>query len=159
MNYRSEILKELIPHFRENEKLYLLVGDMGFGAIDDLKNEFPTRVINAGVMEQGMVGIAAGMAMSGLKPVVFTIINFLCFRAIEQIRNDIILQDLPVKLIGTGAEDYFSFLGPSHTCGQDDIKIMDIVGCEVFDPYGMHFSFENMVEDWITSSDAGYIRV
>jgi len=110
-------------------------------------------------MEQGMVGIAAGMAMSGLKPVVFTIINFLCFRAIEQIRNDIILQDLPVKLIGTGAEDYFSFLGPSHTCGQDDIKIMDIVGCEVFDPYGMHFSFENMVEDWITSSDAGYIRV
>jgi len=159
MNYRSQILKELIPHFRENEKLYLLVGDMGFGAIDDLKNEFPTRVINAGVMEQGMVGIAAGMAMSGLKPVVFTIINFLCFRAIEQIRNDIILQDLPVKLIGTGAEDYFSFLGPSHTCGQDDIKIMDIVGCEVFDPYGMHFSFENMVEDWITSSDAGYIRV
>ncbi len=159
MNYRSEILKELILHFRQDEKLYLLVGDMGFGAIDDLKDEFPTRVINCGVVEQGTVGIAAGMAMSGLKPIFFTIVNFLCFRAIEQIRNDVILQNLNVKFIGTGAESYFKFLGPSHTCGQDDIKIMDIVGCEVFDPYGMHFSFDEMVNDWLTSDKAGYIRV
>jgi len=159
MNYRSQILKELIPHFRQNERLYLLVGDMGFGAIDDLKNEFPTRVINCGVMEQGTVGIAAGMAMSGLTPIFFSIVNFLCFRSIEQIRNDVILQNLNVKFIGTGAEDYFSFLGPSHTCGTDDIKIMDIVGCEVFDPYGMHFSFDELVKDWITSDNAGYIRV
>lgn len=159
MNYRSEILKKLISHFQNDEKFYLLVGDSGFGSIDLLTNEFPTRVINCGVMEQATVGIAAGMAMSGLKPIFFTITNFLCFRAIEQIRNDVILQNLNVKFIGTGAESYFSFLGPSHTCGQDDIKIMNIIGCEVFDPYGMHFSFDELVNDWITSSDAGYIRI
>ncbi len=162
MNYRSEILKELIPHFQQDEKLYLLVGDMGFGAIDDLKVEFPTRVINCGVMEQGTVGIAAGMAMSGLIPIFFTIINFLCFRAIEQIRNDVILQGLGVKFIGTGAGDYFSFLGRSHTCGQDDIKIMNIIGCPVFDPYCNYaddIPFDDMVRNWITSTKASYIRV
>lgn len=160
MNYRSEIINQLVLYFREDERYYLLVGDMGFGAIDDLKDEFPTRIINCGVMEQGTVGIAAGMAISGLKPIFFTIVNFLCFRAIEQIRNDVILQNLDVKFIGTGAESYFSFLGKSHTCGTDDIDIMDIIGCEVFNPYKIiKPSFVKMVEDWITSDKAGYIRV
>lgn len=162
MNYRSEIINQLVPHFRKNKRLYLLVGDSGFGSIDLLTNEFPSRVVNVGIMEQGSVGIAAGMAMSGLIPIFFTIVNFLCFRAIEQIRNDVILQDLNVKFIGTGAESYFSFLGRSHTCGQDDIKIMDIIGCPVFDPYCDYaddIPFDDMVRNWITSTKASYIRV
>uniref|UniRef100_A0A6M3KF37 Putative transketolase domain containing protein n=1 Tax=viral metagenome TaxID=1070528 RepID=A0A6M3KF37_9ZZZZ len=124
---------------------------MGFGSINRLKAEFPNRIINCGIMEQGMVGIAAGLSLSGMIPVVYTIVNFLCFRALEQIRNDIVLQDLNVKLIGTGADDYFAFLGRSHTCGTDDIEIFNLIGLPVYE--GGAFT------SWIESDKAGYIRV
>jgi len=167
-NYRREIVDKLIPYFEEDERYHLLIGDSGFGAIDAMKTRMPERVTNCGIMEQGMVGIAAGMALSGMIPIVYAIVNFLCFRALEQIRNDVVLQDLNVKFIGTGANDYFSFLGKSHCCGEDDIKLMKLIGIDVWNPYvagidsDSEFSswtFANIVEDWLDSDKAGYIRV
>ena len=132
---------------------------MGFGVIDQLKEEFPKRIINCGIMEQGTVGIAAGMSMSGLIPIVYSIVNFLVFRAIEQIRNDIILQNLNVKLIATGANDYFKFLGPSHCCGNDDITLMELIHMNVYDPYANKKPFNELVDEWICDNRPGYIRV
>ena len=63
-----------------------------------------------GIMEQGTVGIAAGMTMTGLLPIVYSIVNFLAFRATEQIRNDVVMQSLNVKFIATGVNNYFNFL-------------------------------------------------
>ncbi len=159
-NYRKEIIDAMLHHVRNDDQIMLLVGDMGFGVIDNFKKEFPGRIFNLGMMEQGMVGIAAGMAMTGLKPVVYCIVNFLVFRAIEQIRNDVIMQDLNVKFIATGVNDYFKFLGESHCCGQDDKTIMELIGMPVFDPYEKgNVDFSSMVNEWITSKQAGYIRV
>lgn len=159
LNFRKEIINCIVSNFREDDRLYLLVGDMGFGAIDKLRDEFPNRVINCGIMEQGMVGIAAGMALSGLKPIVYTIVNFLVFRALEQVRNDVVLPDLNVKFIGTGANDYFKFLGPSHCCGQDDIAIMKLINLKVFDPYTTTKPFSELIQEWIGDNKAAYIRV
>ncbi|MEO5366061.1 MAG: hypothetical protein H7831_06850 [Magnetococcus sp. WYHC-3] len=158
MNYRKEIIDRLIPFFDKDERYILLVCDMGFGVIDRIKERYPKRVYNMGIMEQGTIGIAAGLALGGLIPIVYSIVNFICFRALEQVRNDIVLQGLNVKLIGTGAEDYFKFLGHSHTCGQDDIKIMELVGMPVFNPYGGS-PFGGMVKEWMESDKAGYLRV
>lgn len=159
-NYRKDVVNLLLEHARKDERIVLLVGDMGFGAIDNFKKELPNRIYNFGIMEQGMVGIAAGMAMSGLTPVVYSIVNFLVFRALEQVRNDVVIQDLNVKFISTGVNNYFKFLGSSHCCGEDDIKIMKLIGMPVFDPYATEaVEFSNMVEDFITSPKAGYIRV
>jgi len=157
--FRKEIINCIVPNFRKDKKLYLLVGDMGFGAIDKLENELSDRIINCGIMEQGIVGIAAGMAMSGLKPVVYTIVNFLVFKAFEQVRNDVILQNLNVKFIGTGANDYFRFLGSSHCCGQDDISLMKLINLKVFDPYTTKRPFSKLVQQWIHYNKAAYIRV
>lgn len=157
--YRKLIIDALIPYFNRDTRLHLLVGDMGFGAMDTLKTKHPGRVTNCGIMEQGMVGIAAGMALGGMIPIIYSIVNFLCFRALEQVRNDIALQGLNVKLIGTGAEDYFAFLGPSHTCGKQDILLMETVGIGVFDPYSGQDRFDILIDKWITSTKAGYIRV
>ncbi len=157
--FRKDIINYIVPNFREDKRYYLLVGDMGFGAIDKLRDEFPNRVINCGIMEQGMVGIASGMAMSGLKPIVYTIVNFLVFRAIEQIRNDVVLHKLNVKFIGTGANDYFKFLGHSHCCGQDDIALMKLINLKVFDPYTATKPFSELVQEWICDNKAAYIRV
>jgi transketolase len=100
-NFRKVVIDYLIPYAEADARLVLLVGDMGFGAIDCFHQKFPNRIFNIGMMEQGMVGIAAGMAMSGLRPVVYTMVNFLAFRAIEQIRNDVVRQAIDVKFIAT----------------------------------------------------------
>lgn len=160
LNYRKEIVDKILPYAKEDRRIVLLVCDMGFGVCDQFKQELPNNIYNVGIMEQGTVGIAAGMAMSGMIPIVYSIVNFLAFRAIEQIRNNVILQDLNVKFISTGVNDYFKFLGPSHCCGEDDKKIMDIVGMKVYDPYvSDNTDFDLMVKEWINSNDAGYIRV
>ncbi len=158
-NYRKIIIDELIPYFRQDSRYYLLVGDMGFGAIDKLKAEFPDRVINCGIMEQGTVGIAAGISMSGLIPICYTIVNFLVYRALEQVRNDVVIQQLNVKFIATGVNDYFSMLGDSHCCGEDDIKLMQLINMEIFNPYANNFKFSRLVKNWLTSNQPGYIRV
>lgn len=158
-NFRKDIIKHILPYFRKDERYHLLVCDMGFGVTEGLKKEFPGRIINCGIMEQGTVGIAAGMSMSGLIPIVYSIVNFLVFRSLEQIRNDVVLQKINVKFISTGANDYFKFLGPSHCCGDDDIALMKLINMKVYDPYSSSKPFTEIVGKWISSNEAGYIRV
>ena len=159
-NYRRDIVDKILPYARKNKMIVLLVNDMGFGVTDKFKEEYPDRIFNMGIMEQGAVGIAAGMAITGLIPIVYSIVNFLAFRALEQIRNDVIMQNLNVKFIATGVNNYFKFLGSSHCCGEDDKKIMQLINMKVFDPYETeNLDFDEMVEEWITDAKAGYIRV
>jgi transketolase len=158
-NYRRIIIDSIVPYFRNDERFYLLVCDMGFGVIDKLKEEYANRIINCGIMEQATIGIAAGMSLSGLKPIVYSIVNFLVFRALEQIRNDVVLQNLNVKLIATGVNDYFKFLGPSHCCGKDDMAIMKLINMKIYDPYSDNRPFNEVVEEWINYRGPAYIRV
>ena len=158
-NYRKEIVNYLIPYFKKDKRYHLLVCDMGFGAIDELNRLLPGRITNCGIMEQGTVGIAAGMSMNGMIPVVYSIVNFLVFRSLEQIRNDVILQGLNVKFISTGVNDYFNKLGHSHCCGSDDIKLMNLIKMKVYNPYSSISDFKSLVRNWIMDANAGYIRV
>jgi len=159
-NYRKEIVNTILPYVRKDSRIILLVCDMGFGTIDTFREKFPNRIYNMGIMEQGTVGIAAGMAMTGLIPIVYSIVNFLAFRAIEQIRNNVIKQNLNVKFISSGANDYFKFLGYSHCCGEDDKKIMNLLGMQVYDPYEENLNdFECLIEKWLISPLPGYFRV
>lgn len=162
MDFRKRVINELIPYAEEDKRIFLLVADMGFGAIDKFREKFPDRIINIGIMEQGAVGIAAGMAMAGMLPVFYTMPNFLAFRALEQVRNDVVLQNQNVKFIGTGANNYFKFLGKSHTCDKDDAVLLSIVGLSVFDPYREELTedqFSDYYKQWITSPNASYLRV
>mgnify|MGYP001146665916 CR=1 FL=1 len=160
INYRKDIINAIIPYAEKDNRIILLVCDMGFGVIDGFRERFPDRVFNMGIMEQGTVGIAAGMAMTGLVPIVYSIVNFLAFRSLEQIRNDVVMQGLNVKFVSTGVNNYFSFLGFSHCCGQDDKTIMELINLRVFDPYKNDaVDFNKMVEEWIKDTKAGYIRV
>lgn len=157
--YRKHIINEVIPYAKKDSRIYLLVCDMGFGVTDEFAKLFPNRILNMGMTEQATVGIASGMAIMGLIPIVYSIVNFLVFRALEQIRNDVILQNVNVKFIGTGANNYFKFLGPSHCCGEDDKRIMELIGMKVFDPYEDKDKWPNIVKEWITYDKASYIRV
>ena len=95
----------------ENDKIVILVGDIGYRVFDDFRDKYPERFINMGICEQSMIGAASGMALEGLQPWVYTITPFLIERPFEQIKLDIDHQNVNVKLVGYA--DYPN-LGPTH---------------------------------------------
>jgi transketolase len=94
-----------------DEKIYVLVGDIGYRIFDEFREKHPDRFINMGICEQSMIGVSAGMALEGLKPWVYTITPFLIERPFEQIKLDIDQQNVNVNLVGFA--DYPT-LGPTH---------------------------------------------
>ena len=95
-----------------DNKIHLIVGDIGYGIFDDYRNNFNDRFINIGICEQSMIGVASGMAIENLSPWVYTITPFLIERPFEQIKLDINQQNVNVKLVGYA--DYPN-LGPTHS--------------------------------------------
>ena len=97
---------------KKDNKIVLLVGDIGYGIFDDFRQNHPKKFFNMGICEQSLIGVASGMALEGLKPWVYTITPFLIERPFEQIKLDIDQQKANVKLVGFA--DYPS-LGPTHS--------------------------------------------
>jgi len=95
-----------------DEKIYVLVGDIGYRIFDEFREKHPHRFINMGICEQSIIGVSAGMALEGLKPWVYTITPFLIERPFEQVKLDIDQQNVNVKLVGFA--DYPT-LGPTHS--------------------------------------------
>ena len=95
----------------QDENIIVLVGDIGYRVFDEFRDKHPTRFINLGICEQSMIGVAAGMALEGLKPWVYTITPFLIERPFEQVKLNIDQQNVNVKLVGYA--DYPT-LGPTH---------------------------------------------
>ena len=104
----GKIISELA---KKDDKIVLIVGDIGYGVFDDFRKKHPKKFFNLGICEQSIIGFASGLALEGLKPWVYTITPFLIERPFEQIKLDIDQQKANVKLVGFA--DYPS-LGPSH---------------------------------------------
>jgi transketolase len=100
-------------------RIVLLTGDIGNRLFDTFKARHPDRFYNCGVAEANMIGVAAGLAMNGLHPVVYTIAPFITTRCLEQIRVDICYHDVGVTLVGTGAGLAYASLGPTHHSCED----------------------------------------
>lgn len=104
--------KTLADLAEKDEKILLLVGDIGYGIFDDFRKKISERFINLGIAEQSMVGIGAGLALQGYTPFIYTITPFLIERAFEQIKLDVDEMKLNVKLVGYA--DYPE-QGPTHS--------------------------------------------
>lgn len=116
---RNAFIDELIMASEKNDKIALVVGDIGFGVVEPFANIFPNRFFNAGVAEQNMMGLAAGLASEGLHVFVYSIANFPLFRCAEQIRNDVDYHNLPVTIVSVGGGVAYGNLGYSHHAIQD----------------------------------------
>jgi len=123
---KKVLMEAVYPYFRDDQSMCLLVGDMGFAVTEKYSEHFPDRTFNIGIAEQGTMGMVAGMAMAGMKPLYYSQIPFLVMRAFEQIRYDICEHNLKVILIGVGADNFFHRLGRSHCVDEDDLKILSI---------------------------------
>ncbi len=115
---RSKFFEILYKLMQENSDIYLLVGDLGYGGADKIRNEFPDRFINCGAAEFSMVGIATGLALAGKIPFCYTITPFY-YRAFEMIRTYINHESIPVCLVGSGRDQEYKHDGYSHNA--DDI--------------------------------------
>lgn len=116
---RNAFIQELVALARRNPQIALIVGDLGYSVIEAFADEFPDRFINAGVAEQNMAGLAAGMASEGYHVFMYSIANFPTFRCAEQIRNDIAYHNLPVTVVAVGGGLAYGALGYSHHAVQD----------------------------------------
>ena len=105
---------ELYELMRKNKNIYLVFGDLGYGMLDRIREEYPDRCINTGAAEQTMIGVAVGLALRGKIPVVYSITNFLLYRPFETIRNYIDYEKIPVKLVGGGRNKDYKHDGISH---------------------------------------------
>jgi transketolase len=116
---RTAFIQELIAQARLHPEIFLVVGDLGYSVVEPFAAEFPNRFLNAGVAEQNMTGLAAGLASEGYHVFTYSIGNFPTLRCLEQIRNDICYHNLPVTIVAVGAGMAYGNLGYSHHSIQD----------------------------------------
>ena len=116
---RTSFVNQLLEETRRNEKIFLLVGDLGYHVVEPFAQEFPDRFINVGIAEQNLAGIAAGLAMTGYNVYIYSIGNFPTLRCLEQIRNDIAYHKANVKVVSVGAGYAYGSLGATHQATEE----------------------------------------
>ena len=116
---RNAFAQEITALAAEDKRIVLLSGDIGNRLFDPYKKQFPDRFYNCGVAEANMTSVAAGMALSGLRPVTYTIAAFNTVRCLEQIRVDVCYQGLPVVIVGVGGGLSYAALNATHHALED----------------------------------------
>lgn len=131
---REAFSEALVWLAKADPNVVLLTGDHGYALFNDFRRECPAQYINAGIAEQNMVGMAAGLARTGFTPFVYGLSAFIPLRVVEQIKLDIAHDDLPVVLIGDGAGFVYSHLGTSHQATEDIACTRAIPNLSVYSP-------------------------
>lgn len=124
----------LVRAAKADDRVLLLTGDHGYALFDDFRRECPAQYINAGVAEQNMVGVAAGLAKVGFFPIVYGLSAFVPMRVLEQIKLDLCYERLPAFIVGDGAGVVYSHLGTSHQCTEDIGALRSIPGISIYSP-------------------------
>lgn len=121
---RKAFAKALYEVMEQRPDVWLLYGDVGYGVLNDIAKEWPDRCLNCGIAEQNMMGVAAGLALSGKTVFVYSIANFVTLRCLEQIRNDVCHHNANVKIVGVGIDRDYANAGYSHW-GLEDGRIVE----------------------------------
>ncbi len=120
---RDTFVRTLIEEAKKNKKIELVTGDLGFGVLKPFFEQLPDQFTNAGIAEQNMTSLAAGMALEGKTVFTYSIGNFPTLRCLEQIRNDCAYHDADVKIVCVGGGFVYGSLGMSHQA-TEDIAVM-----------------------------------
>jgi len=120
---RDAFFSALTEAAERDERIWALTGDLGIGLFDEFSRVAPGRYVNVGIAEQALVGVAAGLAYAGARPVAYSISSFLTSRAHEQIRVDVAMTAANVTLVGVGGGMAYGYLGPTHH-GTEDLAVM-----------------------------------
>lgn len=131
---RDAFVAELTRLAEVDPSVMLITGDLGFGVLAEFSKRFPRQYLNAGIAEQNMTGVAAGMALTGHRVFTYSIANFPTLRCLEQIRNDICYHHLPVTVVSIGGGFAYGPLGFSHHACEDVAVMGALPGMRVLSP-------------------------
>jgi len=131
---RQSFFDELLKKAKKDKKIILLVCDLGFSFMEKFEKELPDQIVNVGIAEQNAVGMAAGMAIAGLKPYIYSNSLFLASRANEFIRNDVCHNNLNVTLCGTGAADFLGFTHVQSPKDEANRLLSTFPNLKIFNP-------------------------
>ena len=155
---RETFTRCLQEEARKNQNLVLVTGDLGFGVLFPFMKEFPDRFINAGISEQAMMSLAAGMSMEGKTVVVYSIGNFPTLRCLEQIRNCCAYHEANVKIVCVGAGFVYGTLGMTHHATEDMSALRLLPGVTVYAPADA-VETEVVMARFLTEPGVAYLRI
>ncbi|HTA77456.1 MAG TPA: transketolase [bacterium] len=154
---RNIFCETMVKHSNDPNFIFL-TGDLGYMALEPLQKAAGPRFINAGVSEQNMISVAAGLASQGLLPWAYSIAPFIYARPLEQVRNDVCIHDLPVKLVGNGGGYGYGVMGASHHAIDDYGILLTLLNMYVFVP-AFRADIPPIVERLIKLEHPSYLRL
>jgi transketolase len=131
---RTAFINELFALAKQDDRIVLIVGDLGFGVVTPFMEQLPRQFLNAGVAEQNMTGMAVGMALSGKIALTYSIANFPTLRCLEQVRNDICYHNANVKVVSVGGGFTYGAMGATHHAIEDLAVMRALPGLLVVAP-------------------------
>jgi transketolase len=155
---RKQLVKTTEKLLNENNNIVLLLGDIGVYGFKEAFKIFPGRVYNIGILEQATIGVAAGMSMQGLIPIIHTIAPFLVERCYEQLKVDFCYHQLGGNFISVGGSYDYSSLGPTHHCPGDVGILKYLPGMEILVP-GTSQEFDSLFKECYNNNKPTYIRL
>ncbi len=155
---RDCFVAALLEYARRDPRIMLVTGDLGFGVLDKFSSQLPRQYLNAGVAEQNMTGVAAGMALEGRTVFTYSIANFPTLRCLEQIRNDVCYHDANVKVVAIGGGFSYGALGMSHHATEDVAILRALPGISVYAPCD-EIETRALTELMVTEKGPAYLRL
>jgi transketolase len=155
---RSAFFHTLLHLAEQDERVHLLVGDLGFGVVEPFAQRFPDRFLNVGVAEQNMTGVAVGLALCGKIVFTYSIGNFPTLRCLEQIRNDVCYHQADVKIVAVGGGFAYGALGMTHHATEDLSVMRSMPGMVVVAP-GDPFEVEQATRAIVAQPGPCYLRL
>jgi len=142
----------------EDDSIVFITGDLGYNALENLQAKLGKRFINAGVAEQNMVGVAAGFAHKGYKVFCYSIAPFIVYRCLEQFRNDVCFNNLPVFLVGNGGGYGYGIMGSSHHTLEDLACLSGLQNANVWVP-GFADEVQPVINQIVSDARPAYLRL
>ncbi|GAB2772623.1 transketolase C-terminal domain-containing protein [Rhabdobacter roseus] len=142
----------------QDESVLFITGDLGYSAFENLRDLLGDRFINAGVAEQNMVGVAAGLAYKGFKVFCYSIAPFVVYRCLEQFRNDVCFHNLPVFLVGNGGGYGYGIMGSSHHALEDLACLSSMQNVKAWVP-GFSDEVEPVLQQIVAEARPAYLRL
>ncbi len=155
---RNTLIANLTAAAGKDDRIFLVVGDLGYSVIEDFAEAFPNRYLNAGVSEQNMVSVAAGLAREGYKVFAYSIGNFATLRCLEQIRNDVCYHKLPVTMISIGGGFMYGSLGATHHATEDIAVMRALPNMSVYVPFSKAI-MPKVLDEVLGGEAPAYIRI
>jgi transketolase len=155
---RKECMNLLLEEMHNNENIIVITADLGFGLLDDIKNNFSDRFYNVGAAEQLMIGVGIGLAEEGKIPICYSMSSFVLYRPFEFLRNYVNAENIPVKLIGSGRDKDYSHDGLSHWAHDDEQVLASLPNIQIYKPLDIK-DLENNFLKFLYNNKPSYLNL